>query len=80
MDDALPVGVGQRPCGIAQHPSGFRGRQRSSPPDTFSQCFAFDVGHGKEHERADLFDRMNRNNIRMGELRRGAGLVQKSLA
>ena len=80
MDHALTVRVSEAPRDVAKHPGCFRRSDRTPPAYTFRQRFTLDVGHREEHELADLFDGVNRNNVRMGELGCGPRLAQKALA
>ena len=80
MDDALPVGVRERPGNVAEDARGFGGRHRSAPPHPLRQSLALDVRHREEHEFADLFDGVNRNDVGVGELGRGACLTQELLS
>ena len=57
-----------------------RSPQPAFPPQARSQCFAVYVRHDEKHECADLFDRVNRNDVWVGELRRHAGLAYEPLA
>ena len=80
MDDALPMRVRERPRDVAQYPRGFGGWEGAAAAHALGQRLAFDVGHREEHELADLFDRVNWNDIRVRELCSRARFAQKPLA
>ena len=80
MDDAAPVCLCQRPRDLPQHARGFRRRQGTARPKSLAQRFSFDVSHDEEDEAAGFGDAMDRNDVRMRELRRHARLSQKLFA
>src|SRR5881296_237865 len=80
MDDALSMGVGERPGDVAQHTRCFGGRERPAPPHPLRQSLALDVRHREKHELADLFDGVNRDDVGMGKIGRRACLTQEPLA
>ena len=75
----LRVGVCQRPGHLPQHPRCLRGRQRPAAPHPLRERLAVYVGHGEEHEVADLVDREDGNDVWVTELRGGARLAQESV-
>ena len=80
MDDTLPMCVRERPGDVAEDTRCFGGRQRPAAPHSLGQGLALDVCHGKEHESADLFDGVNRNDVGVGELGGGTRLTQEPFA
>ena len=80
MDDAAGMGVGERPCHFLDDTYGFALAARPAAADALSERFAVDMGHDKEDDVVVRLDRMNRDDVRVRERRRHAGLLEESLA
>ena len=80
MDHTLRMRVGERPSHVAQHPRRFRRREGPALPHALGQRLALDVRHREEDKIADLFDRVNRNDVRMRKLCGGSRFAQEPLA
>ena len=80
VDDALRVRVSERPRDFPQHPRRVVRRQRAARRHALRQRLAVDVRHDVEDETARLVDRVDRNDVRMGESRRGARLAHEPVA
>ena len=77
---ALPVGVGERPRHLAHDLGHLPGGKAPEPTDLVAERLARDVSHHEEHEAVGLLDRVDRNDVGVGEPGRGAGLAQEARA
>lgn len=77
MDDAALVRVPERPRDFPHYPARDRRRERTRAPHALPQRLPVDKRHDEEHEIAMLFDQVNRNYVRVGELGGRARLTEE---
>ena len=65
---------------VAQQAARLVGIERPMARDPLRKCFSRNVRHREKHEPADLVDRENRHNVRVGQARHRPRLAQKSPA
>src|SRR5947199_10507826 len=79
MDDATGMSVRQCAGNFLEEARGCRMAERTSVTDALPKGLAVHVSHHEEHEIPDLVHGEDRNDPRMGELRRGARLPQEAV-
>ena len=79
VDDAVGVRVAQPPRDLLEQPGRLRRRQRAGALDPLGQRLTPDVGHDEEDQVVVLFDRVNRDDVGVGEPRREPGLAQEAV-
>ena len=72
--------VCQRVGDFAENPTHFDGWHRTVLLQPLAEVVAFDVSHHEVHEIVALFDGVDRNDVRVIQLRRGLCLAEESLA
>ncbi len=80
VDHAPGVGVGQGPGSLAQHPDRLGRRERAAGAQSLGEVFAVDEAHGEEGHPVDFVGPVDRHDVGMGELGRGARLAEEPLA
>ncbi len=80
MDDVAVVRVRQRIGDFAQNAPHFHRRYRTVLLEALAEVVALDIRHDEVNEIVFLFDGVDRNDIRVIELRGSLRLAQESLA
>lgn len=80
MNDTVRMRVHERVCGFTQHASRFAEPHSAVPVQLLRETFTPDKPHDHEHEPLGLFDRINRNDMRMGEGRCHLRFAQETRA
>ena len=76
----LRVGIGQCVRHVAEDRCREVRRESSLPAQPFAEGFAGHIAHREEDELTDLFDRVNRHDVRVGQARRHARLAEETFA
>ncbi len=78
MHDVARVSVGERVSDFAQHRAHRRERQPRFAREALRERLALDESHREEHHAVDLVHRVDRDDVRVRELRGHLGLAQEA--
>jgi hypothetical protein len=79
MDDPLFVRIGECPGHLAEQLGRLGGGKGTALPHARTQGLALHVGHCEEDVASLFLDRIDRDDVRVGQLRGGPGLPEKAL-
>ncbi len=80
VDDRDRMGGGERVGGLAHDAAGLLDRKAAAPLEASADRFAVDVAHDEIDQPLTLADRVDRDDVWMGESGGGLGLASEALA